>query len=343
MVDMDAREPVPLAETPDRDGAFPRLSDAQIETLAAARRAAPHSARVRCCSARATSATTSSSSSRARSRSSTATAAPTSASSRVHGPRPLPRRARPAHRPGRLRHRGGHASRARCSPCRWSACASWSSQDPALGDLILRAYLLRRELLIGLGAGLRIVGLALLAGHAAAARVRRPQPAAAPLDRPGGGPGGRGAAAPAGRRAGGDAGRDLARAQVLRNPSNAELARGDRPAGRRAARTPSATSWSSGPARPGWPPPSTAPRRASRRSRSTRSPPAARPGPRRGSRTTSASRPASPARSWPSGRSSRPRSSARASACPPRRPARAARRPLRRPARRRHEVPPGRS
>jgi thioredoxin reductase (NADPH) len=32
------------------------------------------------------------------------------------------------------------------------------TQDPALGDLILRAYLMRRELLIGLGAGLRIIG-----------------------------------------------------------------------------------------------------------------------------------------------------------------------------------------
>ena len=32
------------------------------------------------------------------------------------------------------------------------------SQDSALGDLILRAYLLRRELLIGLGAGFTIVG-----------------------------------------------------------------------------------------------------------------------------------------------------------------------------------------
>jgi thioredoxin reductase (NADPH) len=32
------------------------------------------------------------------------------------------------------------------------------SQDPALGDLILRAYLLRRSMLIGLGAGFRIVG-----------------------------------------------------------------------------------------------------------------------------------------------------------------------------------------
>jgi thioredoxin reductase (NADPH) len=32
------------------------------------------------------------------------------------------------------------------------------AQDAALGDLILRAYLLRRELLIGLGAGFRIIG-----------------------------------------------------------------------------------------------------------------------------------------------------------------------------------------
>ena len=32
------------------------------------------------------------------------------------------------------------------------------AQEPALGDLILRAYLLRRSILIGLGAGLRIIG-----------------------------------------------------------------------------------------------------------------------------------------------------------------------------------------
>ena len=32
------------------------------------------------------------------------------------------------------------------------------SRDPAFGDLILRAYLLRRSILIGLGAGLRVVG-----------------------------------------------------------------------------------------------------------------------------------------------------------------------------------------
>ena len=65
--------------------------------------------------------------------------------------------------------------------------------------------------------------------------------------------------------------------QVLRNPSNAELARSGRPAPRRAARG-GATSSSSAPARPGWPPPSTAPPRAWPPSRWTPSPPAARPG-----------------------------------------------------------------
>jgi thioredoxin reductase (NADPH) len=34
------------------------------------------------------------------------------------------------------------------------------AQDPALGDLLLRAYLMRREILVGLGAGFRIVGSA---------------------------------------------------------------------------------------------------------------------------------------------------------------------------------------
>jgi thioredoxin reductase (NADPH) len=33
-----------------------------------------------------------------------------------------------------------------------------ATQDPGIGDLVLRAYLMRREILIGLGAGLRIVG-----------------------------------------------------------------------------------------------------------------------------------------------------------------------------------------
>ena len=32
------------------------------------------------------------------------------------------------------------------------------TQDTVLGDIVLRAYLLRREMLIGLGAGFQIVG-----------------------------------------------------------------------------------------------------------------------------------------------------------------------------------------
>src|SRR4051794_17523388 len=35
---------------------------------------------------------------------------------------------------------------------------SIASRDPVFGDLILRAYMLRRSLLIGLGAGFRIIG-----------------------------------------------------------------------------------------------------------------------------------------------------------------------------------------
>ena len=39
------------------------------------------------------------------------------------------------------------------------------ARDPAIGDLILRAYLLRRSILIGLGAGLRIIGPPVLSGY----------------------------------------------------------------------------------------------------------------------------------------------------------------------------------
>ena len=199
-------------------------------------------------------------------------------------------------------------------------CASWSREDPALGDLVLRAFLLRRELLIGLGAGLHDRRLALLAGHPPPARVRGAQPAAAPLDRPRATtPTPRRCCARLGRRAGGDAGRDLGRREVLRNPSNAELA-----ARGRAARRAAATSAS----RPG--------RRrrragraggrglrrlggAARRSRSTRSPTGGQAAPRRGSRTTSASPPGSRAPSWPSARRSRRASSAPGSSrCRPR-------------------------
>ena len=93
------------------------------------------------------------------------------------------------------------------------------SREPQLGDLILRAFLIRRELLIGLGAGHAHRRLALLAGHPQAARVRRPQPAAAPLDRPGAGPARGGAAAPARHPARRHPGGDLARTRSCATPT----------------------------------------------------------------------------------------------------------------------------
>ena len=99
------------------------------------------------------------------------------------------------------------------------------TREPRFGDLVMRAFLVRRSLLIELGAGLADRRLAVLAGHPAPARLRRPQPPAAPVDRPGGGQAGRVAAAgdghPARRHARGHLNGD----RVLRDPSNAELAR----------------------------------------------------------------------------------------------------------------------
>jgi len=65
--------------------------------------------------------------------------------------------------------------------------------------------------------------LPLPARHSPAARTRRPQPSASPVHRPRTGQGGRGSAPSAGRPSGGDAGGHLAD-HVLRNPTNAELA-----------------------------------------------------------------------------------------------------------------------
>ena len=59
------------------------------------------------------------------------------------------------------------------------------AQDARLGDLIVQAYLIRRSLLIELGSGFRIVGSRYRPGHAPAARVRRAQPPPSPLARPG--------------------------------------------------------------------------------------------------------------------------------------------------------------
>ena len=108
--------------------------------------------------------------------------------------------------------------------------------------------------------------------------------------------------------------------EVLQQPEQRGAGTADRPARRAPPRASATSSWW-GPGRPGLRPPSTGRPRAWRRSRSTRSRPVGRRGPRRRSRTTSASRPGSRARSSPSARRSRPRSSARGSACRRRRSA----------------------
>jgi thioredoxin reductase (NADPH) len=146
----------PLAETPDRDGAFPRLGEQQIEALATAatRRETrsgellfehgdPHydffvvlSGRVAIVAERGT---------------------PEERLIAVHGQ-------------GRFL---GELSLLTGQPAFYTAIVDEPgavlqvpveqllrivSQDAALGDLVLRAFLLRRELLTGLGAGLKIVG-----------------------------------------------------------------------------------------------------------------------------------------------------------------------------------------
>jgi thioredoxin reductase (NADPH) len=153
-VSSDTRSP--LAETPDRDGAFPRLSEQQIETLASEgtrretrrgellfRQGDEHydffvvlAGRVAIFADRGTEA---------------------EQLIAVHGP-------------GRFL---GELSLLSGQPAFFTAVVQEPgevlqvpperllrivSQDAALGDLVLRAYLLRRELLTGLGAGLKIVG-----------------------------------------------------------------------------------------------------------------------------------------------------------------------------------------
>ena len=188
MMGMSARadSATPLPETPDRDGAYPRLDDEQIARSRRGPRAADDDGRDPVPRGR---------------RALRLLRRPGRQGGRRQGerrrraadrrPRPgaVPRRAGPAHRPGRVLHRGGARGRRGARRAGGRGCASWSPQDPALGDLILRAYLIRRELLIGLGAGFRIIGSRYSPDTRAAARVRGAQPAAAPLDRPRGGRG----------------------------------------------------------------------------------------------------------------------------------------------------------
>ena len=144
-------------ETPDLQGAFPRLSDAQIAALAAqGQRRAP---------SRATSC------SREGDRDCDFFVVLAGKVAVVEGHGTPEERVIAVHGRGRflgelslltgegaVLHRRVRSTRARCSRCRSPGSGSWSARDPALGDLILRAYLLRRSILIGLGAGLRIVG-----------------------------------------------------------------------------------------------------------------------------------------------------------------------------------------
>ena len=174
------------------------------------------------------------------------------------------------------------------------------AEKEELSNLILPAFLARRSILIDSGAGVKLVGSRYSRETRALreflARNRMPyqwvdleddNDAAEFLAR------GR-------RHACGDA-RGAGAAEVLRNPSNAELAGCS--ASARAARRPRCATWSSSAAvRPASPPPCTAPPRGSTPRRSTRSRSAARRAPRSRSRTTSASPPASPAASSPSAR-----------------------------------------
>jgi thioredoxin reductase (NADPH) len=188
------------------------------------------------------------------------------------------------------------------------------ARDPGLGDLILRAYLVRRSILIGLGVGLRIVGSRYSPDARRlrdfAARNRLPyrwldleaDPGAETLLQHFG-------VAPE------DTPIVIAADRLLRNPSNAELAAAiGLPA-------PGATHTScdllvvgSGPAGL-----SAAVYGASEGMQTVvldSTATGARPRPRRGSRTTSGSRPASPAPSSRTGRSSRRGSSGPGSPCP---------------------------
>ena len=122
----------------------------------APRRAPPHASRTRCSSGRATSATTSSSSWRAWSRWSSGYGGDERLIA-VHGP------GRFLGELGLLTGQAALFTAVVREPGEVlvvpvERLRELISQDSALGDLILRAYLLRREMLIGLGAGFTIVG-----------------------------------------------------------------------------------------------------------------------------------------------------------------------------------------
>ena len=153
--DMSAAEPTEVAETPDREGAFPRLSEAQIETL---------TARGRCSSTTVGECLYRQGDSRydffvilEGLVSAHADAEGVEPAVAVHGSRRFLGElslltGQPAFYTTVVREAGRVL---RAAP---EALRQLVGEDPALGDLVLRAFLLRREMLSGLGAGLKIVG-----------------------------------------------------------------------------------------------------------------------------------------------------------------------------------------
>ncbi|HWA54984.1 MAG TPA: FAD-dependent oxidoreductase [Solirubrobacterales bacterium] len=152
---MGAAEPSEVTETPDRDGAFPRLSEVQIETLAARGSRPRTTAGERLYR-------------QGDSRydffvildglvSAHADPEGDEPAVAVHGPRRFLGElslltGQPAFYTTVVRE-AGEVLRVAPEPLR-----ELVGEDSALGDLVLRAFLLRRELLSGLGAGLKIVG-----------------------------------------------------------------------------------------------------------------------------------------------------------------------------------------
>jgi thioredoxin reductase (NADPH) len=152
---MRAAEPNEVTETPDRDGAFPRLSEGQIETLAA-----------RGSRARTTAGERLYRQGDARYDFFVILAGLVSAHADPDGAEPAVAVSGPGRFLGELSlltgqpafyttvvREAGEVLRVAPEPLR-----ELVGEDSALGDLVLRAFLLRRELLSGLGAGLKIVG-----------------------------------------------------------------------------------------------------------------------------------------------------------------------------------------
>jgi thioredoxin reductase (NADPH) len=152
---MSAAEPTEAAETPDREGAFPRLSQAQIETL---------TARGRCSSTTVGEYLYRQGDSRydffvilEGLVSAHADAEGVEPAVAVHGSRRFLGElslltGQPAFYTTVVREAGQVLQAAP------ETLRQLVGEDPALGDLVLRAFLLRREMLSGLGAGLKIVG-----------------------------------------------------------------------------------------------------------------------------------------------------------------------------------------